>query len=95
MTFAAKISQTRLDQLKFSSWTRLITVTAWVLRFVSKLLAKVTKSAKPENPDIETCGKVTLTPAGLDKAEKFWVKQAQMKRFAKEIKELKSGKRSQ
>ena len=47
MTFTAGISQTWLDPLKFSSWTRLIRVTAWVLRFVAKLLAKVMKSAKP------------------------------------------------
>ena len=92
MTFAAEISQTWLDPLKFSSWTRLIRVTAWVLRFVGKLLTKVKKSAKPENPEIETCEEVTLTPAELDKAGKLWVKQAQMERFAKEIKELKGGK---
>ena len=66
MTFAAEISQTWLDPLKFSSWTRLIRVTACVLRFVAKLLAKV-----PQNPEIETCGEVILTPAELDKAGKF------------------------
>ena len=92
MTFAAEISHTWLDPLKFSSWTRLIRVTAWVLRFVAKLLAKVKKSAKPENPEIETCEEVTLTPAELDKAGKLWVKQAQMEKFTKEIKELKGGK---
>ena len=43
MAFAAEISQTWLDPLKFSSWTRLIRVTAWVLRFVAKLLTKVKK----------------------------------------------------
>ena len=91
MAFAAEISQTWLDPLKFSSWTRLIRVMAWVLRFVAKLLAKVKKSAKPENPEYETCGEVILTPAELDKAEKLWVKQAQMESFAKEIKELKGG----
>ena len=91
MAFAAEISQTWLDPLKFSSWTRLIRVTAWVLRFVAKLLAKEKKSAKPENPEYETCGEVILTPAELDKAGKLWVKQAQIERFAKEIKELKGG----
>ena len=89
MAFAAEISQTWLDPLKFSSWTRLIRVTAWVLRFVAKLLTKVKKSAKPENPEYENCGEVILIPAELDKAGKLWVKQAQMERFAKEIKELK------
>ena len=74
MTFAAEISLTWLDPLKFSSWTRLIRVTGWVLRFVAKVLAKVKKSAKPENPEIETCGEVTLTPAQLDKVGKLSVK---------------------
>ena len=78
MTFAAEISQTWLDPLKLSSWTRLIRVTAWVLRFVAKLLVKV-----PENPEIETGGEITLTPAELDKTGKFWVRQVQMDRFAK------------
>ena len=62
-----------------------------MLRFVAKLLAKVKKSAKPENPEYETCGEVILNPAELDKAGKVWVKQAQMERFAKERKELKGG----
>ena len=74
MTFAAEISLTWLDPLKFSSWTMLIRVTGWVLRFVAKVLAKVKKSAKPENPEIETCGEVTLTPAQLDKVGKLSVK---------------------
>ena len=91
MTFAAEISQTRLDSLNFSSWTRLIRLTAWVLRFVAKLLAKVKRSAKRQNFEIETCGEVILTPAELDKAGKLLLKKAQMERFAKEIKELKGG----
>ena len=82
------------DPLKYSSWTRLIRVTAWVLRFVAKLLAKVKTSATPDNPEIETCGEVTLTPAELDIARKIWVKQAQMERFPKEIKELRGEKKS-
>lgn len=31
------------------------------INFVAKLQAKVKKSAKPENPKIETCGEGTLT----------------------------------
>ena len=61
-------------------------------RFVTKLLAKVKKSAKIENSKTETCREVTLTPAELDRAGKLWVKQAQMERFLKEIKEFKGGK---
>ena len=94
ITFAAEISQTWLDPLKFSSWTRQIRVTAWVLRFVAKLQVKVKKPTIPENPEIETCGEVPLTPAELDKARKLWVKQAQMERIAKEKKELKGVSRA-
>ena len=38
------------------------------INFVAKLQAKVKKSAKPENPKIETCGQVTLTSMQLNKA---------------------------
>ena len=95
MAFAAEISQTWLDPLKFSSWTRLIRVTAWVLRFVAKLLAKVKKSAKTENPEYETCGEVILTPAELDKAGKLWVKQAQMEKIRERDKGIERRRRSQ
>lgn len=91
MIFAVEISQTWLDPLKFSSWTKLIKVAVWVLRFVAKLLAKVKKSAKPEI-QFETYREVTLSPAEQDRAGLLWVKQTQMERYLKEIKELKGGK---
>lgn len=36
------------------------------INFVAKLQAKVKKSAKPENPKIETCGEGTLTSTQLE-----------------------------
>lgn len=92
MTLATEISLPWLDPLKYSSWTRLIRVTAWVMRFVAKLLAKVKKSAKPDNLGAETCREVTLSPTELDRAGKLWVKQTQVERFLKEIQELNGGK---
>lgn len=62
------------------------------INFVAKLQAKVKKSAKPENPKIETCGEVTLTSTELNRARKLWARQAQMERFSKEIKEFRGGK---
>ena len=90
MTFATDASQPWMDPLRYSSWTRLTRVTAWVIRFGAKLLAKVKKVEKPLG--VEVCTEATLTPAELDRAGKLWVKQAQMDRFPKEMQDLKSGK---
>lgn len=90
MTFATDVSSPWMDPLRYSSWTRLTRVTAWVMRFVAKLLAKVRKVEKPLG--VEVCTEVTLTPTELDRAGKLWVKQAQIERFPKEMQELKSGK---
>ena len=46
MTFATDASPW-MDPLRYSSWTRLKRVTAWVMRFSGKLLAKVRKVEKP------------------------------------------------
>ena len=62
------------------------------INFVNKLQAKVKKSAKPENPKIETCGEVALTSMEMNRARKLWVRQAKMERFPKEIKEFRVGK---
>ena len=90
MTFATQISSPSMDPLRYSSWTRLKRVTAWVMRFSAKLLAKVRKVEKLWG--VEVCIEVTLTPTELDRAEKLWVKQAQLERFPKEMQGLKSGK---
>lgn len=76
--------------MKFTSWTRLTRVTAWVMRFVAKLVAKVKKAEKPLGDG--TCGEGSLTPIELDRAGKLWVKQAQIERFPNEMKELNRGK---
>ena len=90
MTFATDVSLPWMDPLRYSSWTRLKRVTAWVMRFFAKLLAKVRKVEKPWGVEVST--EVTLTLTELDKAGKPWVKQAQLERFPKEMQELKRGK---
>ena len=90
MTFATDVSSPWMDPLRYSSWTGLKRVTAWVMRFSAKLLAKVRKVEKPWG--VEVCTEVTLTPTELDRAEKLWVKQAQLERFPMEMQESKSGK---
>lgn len=65
------------------------------INFVNKLQAKVKKSAKPENPKIETCGEVALTSMELNRARKLWVRQAKMERFPERNKGIQRRKRSQ
>ena len=83
-------SQPLMNPLKYSSWTRLIRVTAWVKRFADNLLAKMKKQGKLS--DFETGEGVILTPGELDRAGKLWVKQAQEERFPEEIHQLITGK---
>jgi len=86
MTFATDVSSPWMDPLR----TRLKRVTAWVMRFLAKLLVKVRKVEKPWGVEVST--EVTLTLTELDRAGNIWVKQAQLERFPKEMQELKSGK---
>ena len=88
MTFATDVAEPLMDPLKYSSWTRLIRVTAWVMRFVAKLSTKVMKRDNLPEPQM----KETLTPAELDAVRKFWVKQEQSEQFPEEVQDLNRGK---
>ena len=68
-TFVLEASQPLMNPLKYSSWTRLIRVTAWVKRFADNLLAKMKKQGKLS--DFETGEGVILTPGELDRAGKL------------------------
>ena len=88
MTFATDVSEPLMDPLKYFSWTRLIRFTAWVMRFVAKLSTKV----KRRDNLPEAWMKESLTPAKLDEARGFWMKQAQSERFPEEVQDLNRGK---
>ena len=60
---------TPIECERFSSWRRLVRVTAYVFRFVQILKSKLKKAAKPDD--------VTLTPTELEDAEEYWTKEAQ------------------
>ncbi|XP_046843232.1 uncharacterized protein LOC124437283 [Xenia sp. Carnegie-2017] len=62
-----------IDSERFSSWRKLVRVTAWVLRAKSTLLAKVRSTAK------DTARGDCLTPAELERSRTFWIKRAQTK----------------
>lgn len=60
---------------KFSSWRRLIRVTAYMLRFICKLQAHVRKgSAEDEALELEDG---PLLPIELQSAETYWIKESQ------------------
>ena len=61
-----------IDCSKFSSWRKLVRVTAYVLRFVSKLKARIQKKS-----DDAMSAELSLTPSELEDAETYWIKQAQ------------------
>jgi hypothetical protein len=73
-----------LDCERFSSWKRLVRVTAWVLRMKLKLLAKI----RPTHES--AAGGECLTPEELERSQTFWIKEAQKSLDAKvKAKELK------
>ena len=59
-----------IDCKKFSSWRRLVRVTAYVFKIIQILKAKIKKGTLPED-------EVSLSPAQLNEAEKYWIKRAQ------------------
>ncbi|XP_064479234.1 uncharacterized protein LOC135392454 [Ornithodoros turicata] len=65
-----------IDTAKYSTYQRLIRVTAWILRFLNNM-------RKPENRQ-SGC----LVDEEVKRAEKFWVQQAQAEHYAEEIAQL-------
>ncbi|XP_043235722.1 uncharacterized protein LOC122388596 [Amphibalanus amphitrite] len=68
-----------LNPEDFSSWTRLLRVTAWVRRFV-KVLRRETANRTQLDKE--------LKPEEILEAEKFWVRQAQKDSFPEEREQL-------
>jgi hypothetical protein len=63
---------------KFSSWRRLLRVTAYVRRFVQNLQALRKMSRMKDNPDVRI--QLELGPLStneLEKSEAYWIKEAQ------------------
>ena len=73
-----------IDLERFSSWKRLVRVTAWTLRMKAKFLAKL------RSTDESTANGDCLTPEELERGRIFWIKAAQKGLHAKvKAKELK------
>ena len=79
------------DIERFSSWRRLLGVTAWILRFISKSRrARFQKSQETGNDPNDSPEKV-LEPKEISKAERYWVRETQRERFSKELTTLRRG----
>ena len=67
---------------RFGDLTKLLRVTAFVVKFVTNLKNKVRNVTKPEN------GREVLNASDLTKAEELWIRAVQASSFAEEIKFL-------
>ena len=77
-----------IDIARYSSWSKLLRVTAYVNRFIKNLRATVTGG---EPRDLTTKND-ELTAAELKPAETSWIKAVQASAFEKELSHLKHGK---
>ncbi|XP_077995002.1 uncharacterized protein LOC144448600 [Glandiceps talaboti] len=73
-----------IDCNRFSIWSRLIRTTAWVLRFIKLIKAKNQATKLQPNLNI----------AEIQVAEKLWIKQIQMEKFADTITSLEKGQQT-
>ena len=81
MSFPARSDEPLLQIDAFSSWNRLVAVTAWVRRFVRNC-----RTVKSER----STGELTL--AELEKAQEVWLKRAQEECFREELTALEENK---
>ena len=91
LTFQCKKSLPLFDMHKFCSWLRLLRVTAWILRFISKSKrARHQKSQETGNKQNDSREQV-LEPEEISNAERYWVRETQRERFSDELTTLRGG----
>lgn len=90
MSFVAGAEPFCMNPLRYTSWTKLLRVTAWVMRFIRNLVVKVKKEVTGSS--LQRSGGKLLTPGELERAGKVWVRQAQAERFAEDAWNLKGSK---
>ena len=69
-----------LNPVRFSSWTRMVRVTAYVIRFITNCRSKIRITG-------------ALSPEETRKAEVYFIKLAQIEDFPEEIASLKAGRK--
>ena len=72
---------------KFSSWPKLLRVTAYCKRFIDIFVLKFSKSARPDPQFLSR----SLSMIEIQKAGTFWIKMAQASSFSREISALNDG----
>ena len=83
----ASLDKTRVDKsimdcTRFSSWSRLVRTTAWILR-----IAKMAKS-----PNKSQLRKPYLTAVEVEEGKKFWIRQSQLDKYGETIAHLQTQK---
>ena len=86
LTFQCKQSLPLFDIKRFSSWRRLVGVTAWILRFTSK-------SRRVRHQKSQETGNNVLEPEEISNVERYWVQDTQTERFSEELTTLIKRKR--
>ena len=56
----------------YSSWRKLVRVSAWVLKFKKRLLVKIRRASKEDSAHQDS-----LTPNELEESKNFWIKESQ------------------
>lgn len=82
---------------RYSSWFKLLRVTAYIMRFAKKLRARVyvdanvipTKSDKPEN--VLVACQIAIQPDEMHQATCFWIKRMQQEMFPIELVSITTG----
>ena len=91
LTFQCKQSLPLFDIQRFSSWRRLLGVTAWILRFISRSnRARHQKSQETGNRQNDLPEKV-LEAEEISSAERYWVRENQREHFSEELTTLRAG----
>ena len=82
LTFQSRQSLPLLDIEKFSSWRRLLRVTAWIVRFISNCKRTIIQNSQKTGNKQSNSMAATLESEEISNAEKYWV---QSERFLDEL----------
>ena len=85
LPFQSRQSLPLLDIEKFSSWRRLLRVTAWIVRFISNCKRTRIQNSQDTGNKQSNSMAATLESEEISNAEKYWVRETQSERFLDEL----------
>ena len=100
LTFQSNRSFPLLDADRFSSWLKLLRVTAWIMRFISRCkrarlhrmqASELIYSQETDVGQSSSLEKV-LDLEEMKNAEKYWLRETQRERFSEELTTLRQGR---